>query len=135
MSPVSETTVVMVRNWSSLLVMDGPPSATSLYPNEYPVRTIVAPRRVISKREAEAPPEPNASELVPCRSHRHRQGAPQGKPQEPKRSVLRDPQGYLFRREADSARSAQNGQGSCVPRTQAGFRDPSRPDGRSRRPT
>src|SRR5580700_4079740 len=29
MSPVSETTVVMVRNWSSLLVMDEPPSATS----------------------------------------------------------------------------------------------------------
>jgi hypothetical protein len=26
MSPVSETTVVMVRNWSSLLVMDEPPS-------------------------------------------------------------------------------------------------------------
>src|SRR5580692_129264 len=50
MSPVSETTVVMPRNWSSLLVMDEPPSATSLYPNE-----IVAPRRVISKREAWGP--------------------------------------------------------------------------------
>ena len=55
MSPVSETTVVMARNWSSLLVMDEPPSATSLYPNEYPVSAIVAPRRVISKREAEVP--------------------------------------------------------------------------------
>src|ERR1700722_2800615 len=55
MSPVSETTVVMARNWSSLLVMDEPPSATSLYPNEYPVPVIVAPRRVISKREAWGP--------------------------------------------------------------------------------
>jgi hypothetical protein len=42
----------MVRNWSSLLVMDEPPSAASLYPNEYPVSAIVAPRRVIRKREA-----------------------------------------------------------------------------------
>jgi ferritin-like metal-binding protein YciE len=36
--------------------MDEPPSATSLYPNEYPVPAIVAPRRVIRKREAESPP-------------------------------------------------------------------------------
>jgi hypothetical protein len=38
MSPVSETTVVMARNWSSLLVMDEPPSATSLYPTSTPFR-------------------------------------------------------------------------------------------------
>src|SRR4029077_9154128 len=76
MSPVSETTVVMARNCSSLLVMDEPPSATFLYPNAYPVPAIVAPWRVISKRQAGAPPEPNASEPVVCRSHSHREGAP-----------------------------------------------------------
>jgi ferritin-like metal-binding protein YciE len=56
--------------------MDEPPSATSLYPNEYPVSAIVAPRRVISKREAEVPPEPNAFEPVPCCSHCNCEGAP-----------------------------------------------------------
>src|SRR5580704_8492648 len=134
MSPVSETTVVMARNCSSLLVMDEPPSATFLYPNAYPVSAIVAPWRVIRKRQAEAPPEPNASEPVVCRSHSRCQGPSHAKSQEPQRSFFRDPQGYLFRREADFAGLAQNGQGSCVARTQTGFRNPSRPDGRACRP-
>ena len=43
MSPVSETTVVMVRNCSSLLVMVEPPSAGF---------AIVAPARVIRKARA-----------------------------------------------------------------------------------
>src|SRR5580698_7981328 len=105
MSPVSETTVVMARNCSSLLVMDGPPSATSF-------------RRLSRLGASYASAKPkrgrNLTPPEPVLCLQNPQGAPNAEPEEPQRFVLRDPQGYLFRREANSARPAKNGQGSFV---------------------
>src|SRR5271166_3214291 len=50
--------------------------------------------------------------------------------QSPRRTVHRDAEGHLFRREADPAGPAEDGQGSDVSRPQGGFRDSPGRDGK-----
>src|ERR1700684_751238 len=58
------------RRWSLCAIDRAYWSWTSLLRQlPFTLPAIVAPRRVISKREAEAPPEPNASEPVLGHSH------------------------------------------------------------------
>src|SRR5271156_6055335 len=86
------------RRWSWRAIDRAYWSWTSLLRRlPFTLPAIVAPRRVISKREAEAPPEPNASKPVLGHSHVIIKERPYAESQEQsRRSVFRDPQGYLL---------------------------------------